>query len=179
MDTSRGLRLLRQDPEETLFAFITSANNNITRITKLLRKLCIAYGNPLYLENGDVTNWTFPSLEILAQPGMHDNLKKIGFGYRSKFIECVADCICLCALDKVNVVPVDVHMRRAAHERGILESSNKNLTSKSYDIISKSLSDIWGNYAGWAQVIHFYTRMLESKPNKKLKQTLNHTIINR
>ncbi|KAH8877627.1 N-glycosylase/DNA lyase [Schistosoma japonicum] len=141
MDTSRGLRLLRQDPEETLFAFITSANNNITRITKLLRKLCIAYGNPLYLENGDVTNWTFPSLEILAQPGMHDNLKKIGF-----------DCICLCALDKVNVVPVDVHMRRAAHERGILESSNKNLTSKSYDIISKSLSDIWGNYAGWAQV---------------------------
>ncbi|KAH8877626.1 N-glycosylase/DNA lyase [Schistosoma japonicum] len=89
MDTSRGLRLLRQDPEETLFAFITSANNNITRITKLLRKLCIAYGNPLYLENGDVTNWTFPSLEILAQPGMHDNLKKIGFGYRSKFIECV------------------------------------------------------------------------------------------
>ncbi|KAH8877630.1 N-glycosylase/DNA lyase [Schistosoma japonicum] len=94
-------------------------------------------------------------------------------------INVVADCICLCALDKVNVVPVDVHMRRAAHERGILESSNKNLTSKSYDIISKSLSDIWGNYAGWAQVIHFYTRMLESKPNKKLKQTLNHTIINR
>ena len=32
----RGLRVLRQDPLETLFAFICSANNNIPRITSLV-----------------------------------------------------------------------------------------------------------------------------------------------
>ncbi|CAH8518436.1 unnamed protein product [Heterobilharzia americana] len=196
MDTARGLRLLRQDPEETLFAFITSANNNLTRIRKLLCKLCSLYGSPLYLENGDLANWTFPSLEVLAQPEMTDQLKKIGFGYRSNLLHAadwllknggksrlfelrtmshseaqafllqiagigkkVADCICLTALDKLNVVPVDVHMHQ--------------YNWKSYDVISKSLSDIWGEFAGWAQVIHFYTRMMDSKPNKKLRQMMN------
>ncbi|CAH8536791.1 unnamed protein product [Schistosoma curassoni] len=205
-DTARGLRLLRQDPEETLFSFITSANNNLTRITKLLCKLCSEYGNPLYLGNGDLRHWTFPSLEILAQPGMQDNLKKIGFGYRSKFITLaanwllknggrsrllelrsmshfeaqafliqipgigkkVADCICLMSLDKLNVVPIDVHMHRVAREKGIPEASCENMTTKSYDIISKSLSDFWGNYSGWAQTILFYTRMMESKPNNAI-----------
>ncbi|CAH8545795.1 unnamed protein product [Schistosoma rodhaini] len=216
MDTARGLRLLRQDPEETLFSFITSANNNLTRITKLLCKLCSEYGNPLYLENGDLGHWTFPSLEILAQPGMQDNLKKIGFGYRSKFITLaanwllknggrsrllelrsmshveaqafllqipgigkkVADCICLMSLDKLDVVPIDVHMHRVAREKGIPEASCKTMTTKSYDIISKSLSDFWGNYSGWAQTILFYTRIMESKPNKKLKEQISRFRIN-
>ncbi|VDP96972.1 unnamed protein product, partial [Trichobilharzia regenti] len=95
-DTARGLRLMRQDPVETLFAFITSANNNLTRITKLLYKLCSLYGDPLYLDDdgdGNVGNWTFPSLEVLAQPKMISELQNIGFGYRSKFIVYVVGFI--------------------------------------------------------------------------------------
>ncbi|RTG90266.1 N-glycosylase/DNA lyase, partial [Schistosoma bovis] len=138
MDTARGLRLLRQDPEETLFSFITSANNNLTRITKLL-----------------YFNLSFICKLILSRTSalVEEPFK-------------VADCICLMSLDKLNVVPIDVHMHRVAREKGIPEASCKNMTTKSYDIISKSLSDFWGNYSGWAQTILFYTRMMESKPNK-------------
>jgi len=42
-----GVRMLRQDPLETLFAFICSQNNHITRIHGLVEKLCSVYGTPL------------------------------------------------------------------------------------------------------------------------------------
>jgi len=44
MDRLRGVRLLRQDPVETLFTFICSANNNIQRISSMVDKLCMTYG---------------------------------------------------------------------------------------------------------------------------------------
>jgi len=40
----KGVRLLRQDPVETLFTFICSSNNNIQRISVMVDKLCMTYG---------------------------------------------------------------------------------------------------------------------------------------
>lgn len=39
-----GIRVLRQDPWECTLSFICSANNNISRITKLLESLRTTYG---------------------------------------------------------------------------------------------------------------------------------------
>ena len=47
-----GVRALRQDPTENLFSFICSSNNNISRITGMVEKLCVLYG-----EKSDRSEW--------------------------------------------------------------------------------------------------------------------------
>lgn len=42
-----GIRILRQDPWETLFSFIISQNNNIPRIMGIIRKISLQYGKNL------------------------------------------------------------------------------------------------------------------------------------
>ena len=47
-----GIRILRQDPWETLFSFIISQNNNIPRIKKIIRAISAAYGENLAVRCG-------------------------------------------------------------------------------------------------------------------------------
>ncbi|XP_040851086.1 N-glycosylase/DNA lyase isoform X7 [Ochotona curzoniae] len=60
-----GVRLLRQDPVECLFSFICSSNNNITRISGMVERLCQAFG-PRLVQLDDITYYGFPSLQALA-----------------------------------------------------------------------------------------------------------------
>ncbi len=46
-DAACGIRILRQDPWETLFSFIISQNNNIPRIRKIIRTISAQYGRNL------------------------------------------------------------------------------------------------------------------------------------
>ena len=39
-----GIRVLRQEPFETLISFIISQNNNIKRITGIIDRLCESFG---------------------------------------------------------------------------------------------------------------------------------------
>jgi N-glycosylase/DNA lyase len=59
---SGGVRLLRQDFEETLFSFILSSQNNIPRIRNLVETLCVNYGD-------DIPGWgsAFPSAKVLSR----------------------------------------------------------------------------------------------------------------
>nr|KAJ3423183.1 8-oxoguanine glycosylase ogg1 [Polyrhizophydium stewartii] len=87
-----GLRVLRQDPVENLFAFICSSNNNISRISSMVNSLCTEYGHTLgtLVSPADMstafTFSTFPSIETLSQDGVEERLRALGFGYRAKFI---------------------------------------------------------------------------------------------
>lgn len=79
-----GIRLLRQDVIETVVAFITSANNNIPRISRLLQALSRRYGKIIQTAAG--AYYAFPTVEALAKPGLETELRDIGFGYRAKYI---------------------------------------------------------------------------------------------
>jgi len=81
-----GVRMLRQDPVENLFSFICSANNNIQRIQGMVEKMAKEYGSNIGDFEGE-TYYTFPTVEALAQDGVEDTLRKLGFGYRAKYIE--------------------------------------------------------------------------------------------
>ncbi|XP_076436312.1 N-glycosylase/DNA lyase-like [Babylonia areolata] len=80
-----GIRMLRQDPVENLFSFICSSNNNISRISSMVGKLCIQYGQPIAEVDG---RWyhSFPAVAALAEVGVEEKLRELGFGYRAKFI---------------------------------------------------------------------------------------------
>ncbi len=80
-----GVRILKQEPVETLIAFICSSNNNIPRITLMINKLCSRYGTPLGVHCGKEFS-SFPELKDLSQDGVESNLREMGFGYRAKYV---------------------------------------------------------------------------------------------
>ncbi|XP_030890049.1 N-glycosylase/DNA lyase isoform X1 [Leptonychotes weddellii] len=88
----QGVRLLQQDPIECLFSFICSSNNNIARITGMVERLCQAFG-PRLIQLDDVTYHGFPSLQALAGPEVEAQLRKLGLGYRARYVSASARAI--------------------------------------------------------------------------------------
>ena len=80
-----GIRILKQDPFETLVSFLCSTNNNLPRITSMIRKLCSHYGTPLGVYCGR-EYYQFPDLKDLSVNNVEENLREMGFGYRAKYI---------------------------------------------------------------------------------------------
>lgn len=78
-----GLRVLNQEPFETLISFIISANNNIPRIMRIVEAICEAAGDPFEVD-GAVLH-AFPEPEQLA--GLSEaKLRKLGAGYRAPYL---------------------------------------------------------------------------------------------
>ncbi|KAK6071181.1 n-glycosylase dna lyase [Seiridium cupressi] len=80
-----GIRILSQDAWEALIGFICSSNNNISRISQMVHKLCNHYG-PLIGHIGDEPYHDFPTPEALAGKKVEAHLRELGFGYRAKYI---------------------------------------------------------------------------------------------
>ncbi|KZT71330.1 DNA glycosylase [Daedalea quercina L-15889] len=94
-----GIRMLRQDPFENLISFICSSNNNIARITKMVKALCQHYSprlatlaTPTSSDSIAVTETyhPFPPPSVLAAPDVPAALRMLGFGYRAEFIHKTA-----------------------------------------------------------------------------------------
>lgn len=129
-----GIRLLRQDPWESLCSFIISQNNNIPRIKGIINRLCEKYGR-------------FPGAEDLSSE-TPETLGWLRAGFRAKYIADaservasgktdlavvssmpyddakkelmkikgvgpkVADCVLLFGMHRTEAFPVDVWIRR-------------------------------------------------------------------
>lgn len=137
-----GIRILRQEPWETLCSFIISQNNNIPRIKGIIKRLCENFGDKT--EGG----YTFPSAERISKLTI-DDLNILKSGFRAKYIldaaqkvykkeieldalkdadidsareklmlikgvgPKVADCTLLFGLGFLNAFPKDVWIKRA------------------------------------------------------------------
>ncbi|OTB08765.1 hypothetical protein M426DRAFT_316787 [Hypoxylon sp. CI-4A] len=80
-----GIRILSQDPWEALIAFICSSNNNISRISQMVHKLCVHYG-PLIGRINNEAFHDFPTPQALSGSKVESHLRELGFGYRAKYI---------------------------------------------------------------------------------------------
>lgn len=82
-EAAKGLRLLRQDPEETIFSFIISQNNNIPRIKGIIERICASLGEKRSFSEGEY--FTFPTAEKIG--GMPPEFyKSLGAGYRDAYL---------------------------------------------------------------------------------------------
>lgn len=79
-----GIRLLHQDPWETVISFIISQNSNIPRIKKCIESLCANFGESLGEYRGQ-ERFAFPSAEKLASLSLED-FAVCRLGYRDKYI---------------------------------------------------------------------------------------------
>ena len=83
-ECASGIRILRQDPWETLVSFIISQNNNIPRIKKIIESMCSLLGK----KGRDC--FLFPTPEAIYEAGI-DGLAPIKSGFRAKYIVSAAE----------------------------------------------------------------------------------------
>lgn len=88
----KGIRILNQDYTETLFWFIISQNNNITRIKSTIEKLCVALGEKKCFLGEEY--FAFPSIDKMLEKDLAF-YKGIGLGYRAEYIMRLAQEISL------------------------------------------------------------------------------------
>lgn len=83
----KGIRILNQDIEETVFSFIISQNNNIPNIKRAIEKLCTQIGEKKNFLNEDY--YSFPTAEKMAKKPIEFFLS-ISLGYRAEYIRRLA-----------------------------------------------------------------------------------------
>lgn len=114
-ECSPGIRILRQEPFETLISFIISQNNNIPRISGIISRLCKTFGDPCDgcdpcdpcdgcggcdpCDGSDGSGYSFPDAKRLYGITPED-LAPLRAGFRARYI-CDA-------VEKVNSGAVDL-----------------------------------------------------------------------
>lgn len=76
-----GIRILNQDPYETIISFIISANNRINQIKNSISLISKYYGTYIGTYRGK-DYYNFPSVEVLAQADPQDLRKYCKVGFR-------------------------------------------------------------------------------------------------
>ena len=102
----RGLRLLRQDPWETLASFILSSNKQIPHIAQIIEALSHCFQQPTLAPEGEPFAWQFPPPEAVADTSER-RLRRLKMGYRAPYLREAAKAaaersIDLDALDKLS-----------------------------------------------------------------------------
>lgn len=101
----RGLRLLRQNPWETLASFILSSNKQIPHIAQIIEALAQCFQQPTPALEGEPFAWQFPSPEAIADTSER-RLRRLKMGYRAPYLREAAKAaanrsVNLTALDKL------------------------------------------------------------------------------
>ncbi|MDE7192649.1 MAG: DNA-3-methyladenine glycosylase 2 [Oscillospiraceae bacterium] len=99
---SSGIRILRQEPFETLISFIISQNNNIPRIAGIIGRLCESFGEKI--EGG----YAFPDAKRLKGIAP-DDLAPLRAGFRARYICDAVDKINSgeVSFEKIDALPLD------------------------------------------------------------------------
>jgi N-glycosylase/DNA lyase len=165
-----GLRVLRQEPWETLASFIASSTKQIVQIRQIVAHLVERFGD----------NDAFPCVDVIARASLPE-LAACKLGFRAKYLlgaaraiesgrvrldklpamdyeraleeltklegvgEKIANCTLLFSCGHNEAFPIDVHVTRALQR---LFPGRK--------MTAKEIRSHFGPYAGWAQQYLFF-----------------------
>ena len=100
LEYSKGLKMIRQDPFETIIAYIISQNNRVSSIANSLNLLSEKYGKKVKFKNKDY--YLFPSYDDLKNVSQSDyRLCKVGF--RDKYLYEIINSITQNKLDILSI----------------------------------------------------------------------------
>jgi len=123
-----GLRIIRQDPWETIFSFITATNTNIKRVGTTINKLCAKLGT-LKTLNG-VVLYTFPTPQDILKY-REEGLRADGFGYRAPWLQEAAKVMA----SRQDLILNLIEQRYESARTLLLQSKIKGIGEKAADCI--------------------------------------------
>lgn len=184
VEFGKGIHILRQLPEETVFSFLVSQNNHIPRIKGIIERICAALGR-------DMGGYhAFPEVEALADAD-EKFFASVGAGYRAPYLKRtaeallkedfaewqklpteelrarltalhgvgrkVADCVLLFGFNRFDVFPVDTWIRKVfAPYYGDMPAEK----------LSGTLVGKYGELSGFVQQWLFYYKREEKNSAK-------------
>jgi N-glycosylase/DNA lyase len=185
-----GIRILNQDPYETIISFIISANNRIPMIKRSVECISKKFGEKIIFEGCEY--YSFPEPEVIAAASVED-LEKCYCGFRAPYILETSKAIAsleVCIKDIFNM-PTDTAHKELMKLKGIgpkvadcillfsfgkydtfpVDVWVKRVMQYFYlapDVSLKKIRDFgrdkFGEYAGFAQeYLFFYARDLKGK----------------
>lgn len=110
-----GIRILQQEPWETLCSFIISQNNNIPRIKGIVERLCKNFGDEI-----EPQFFSFPSNTRLAELSKSD-LVPLKCGFRDEYILDAAKKVSSGEVDfeKIKNLPINEARRELMKIKGV------------------------------------------------------------
>lgn len=180
----KGIRILAQEPFETVISFIISQNNNIPRIKKIIEALSAKCGEPVMLcdeakkhANASCSLRAFPTAEAIASLGV-EGLAELRTGFRAKYIYDAAMRVCDKRLDleKIARLDTDTAIDALCEVKGIgikvascallfgfkkydafpIDVWMKRVAQKYFPELESFSGKTFGSYAGIAQQYLFY-----------------------
>lgn len=175
-----GIRILRQDPWETVCSFIISQNNNIPRIKKIIAEMSRVFGEPF--THCGRTYYAFPTAKALFNAG-EEAIFKLRTGFRAKYIFDAARRAATGELDfkSISAASPEEAMRMLCEIKGVGPKVASCAMLFGFEKTEAFPIDVWikrvlskyypngldisllGRYAGIAQQYLFYYERYQNK----------------
>lgn len=140
LDCCPGIRVLRQEPWETLCTFILSANNNIPRIKGIVERLCQGWGEAI----PGTPLRSFPPPERLASLSVEE-LAPLRAGWRSGYLLDAARRVAEGRLDlrELERLPTPEALERLLEVKGVGEKVARCVLLFGFGRVECVPMDVW------------------------------------
>ncbi len=90
VEISKGYRILKMEPLETIISYIISANNSVNNIKKCVDRISNKFGSKIFFNNKEYN--LFPTIDQLKGITLTD-LIDMKLGFRAKYVKLIIDKI--------------------------------------------------------------------------------------